>query len=60
MFLAVENEGAALHDTSIPDGRLCAEPTGKTYRLREAIALSEELGRPLTEEEYEEFRLKDR
>ena len=41
-----------------PDGRLCAEPSGKLYRLREAIAMSERLGRPLTDEEYEEFRIK--
>lgn len=41
-----------------PDGRLCAEPSGKKYRIRDAIQLVEQLGRPLTEEEYERFREK--
>ena len=40
-----------------PDGRLCEESSGKYYKLREAIKLSEELGRPLTSQEYETFRI---
>lgn len=44
-------------DNVFSDGRLCVEPSGKLYRLREAIALSEKLGRPLTEKEYEQFRI---
>lgn len=43
---------------NFPDGRLCAEPNGKKYRIREAIALVEQLKRPLTEEEFEKFRIK--
>lgn len=39
------------------NGRLCAEPSGKIYRLREAIEMSENFGRPLTDKEYEEFRI---
>lgn len=39
------------------DGRLCEESSGKYYKLREAIKLSEELGRPLTSQEYETFRI---
>ncbi|MDE7445795.1 MAG: hypothetical protein K2N15_08875 [Lachnospiraceae bacterium] len=35
----------------MPDGRLTAPSDGKVYRLREAILLSKQLGRPLTQEE---------
>lgn len=44
--------------SEFPDGRLCAEPGGKLYRLREAVEMSKKLGRPLTAKEYEEFRIK--
>ena len=37
------------------DGRLTVPSDGKTYKLREAIQYSEELGRPLTKEEMEQF-----
>lgn len=41
----------------MPDGRLTAPSDGKTYRLREAILLSKQLGRPLTKEEMKEFEV---
>lgn len=41
----------------MPDGRLTAPSDGKTYRLREAILLSKQLGRPLTKEEMNEFEV---
>ena len=44
--------------SEFPDGRLCAEPSGKLYRLREAIEMSKRLGGPLIDKEYEEFRIK--
>lgn len=40
---------------AMPDGRLTVPSDGKTYRLREAIKYSEELGRPLTEEEMQRY-----
>ena len=39
----------------MPDGRLTEPSDDKIYRLREAIALSKRLGRPLTDEELKEF-----
>ncbi len=39
------------------DGRLTAPSDGKTYRLREAILLSKQLGRPLSVEEMKKFEL---
>mgnify|MGYP006967384509 CR=1 FL=1 len=42
---------------AMPDGRLVSPSDGKKYRLREAIALSEELGRPLTPAEMKQFEL---
>ena len=39
----------------MPDGRLTAPSDGKTYRLREAILLSKQLGSPLTQEEMKKF-----
>jgi len=41
----------------MPDGRLTAPSDGKVYRLREAILLSKQLGKPLTQEELEEFEI---
>lgn len=41
----------------IPDGRLTAPSDGKAYRLKEAILLSKQLGRPLTKEELKEFEV---
>lgn len=39
------------------DGRLTMPSGGKKYRLREAILLTEKLGRPLSEEELRQFEL---
>lgn len=41
----------------MPDGRLTAPSDGKVYRLREAILLSKQLGRPLTQEEIRQFEV---
>ncbi len=41
----------------MPDGRLIAPSDGKVYRLREAILLSKQLGRPLTQEEMRQFEV---
>lgn len=40
------------------DGRLTAEPDGKKYEWKKMIERFKQLGRPLTEEESEEFRIK--
>ena len=42
---------------AMPDGRLTEPSDGKVYRLREAILLSKQLGRPLTEEEMKRFEV---
>jgi len=39
------------------DGRLTGEPDGRRYKWREMIERFKLLGRPLTEEEAEEFRV---
>lgn len=39
------------------DGGLTCPSNGKIYRLREAILLSQKLGRPLSEEEMEQFEI---
>ena len=41
----------------MPDGRLTKFSDGKVYRPREAILLSKQLGRPLTQEEMKEFEV---
>ena len=41
----------------MPDGRLTEPSDGKVYRLREAILLSKQLGRPLTQEEISQFEV---
>ena len=48
------------HDISYyaKDSRLTGEPDGKLYKWREMIEKFKILGRPLTEEEAEEFRVK--
>ncbi len=57
--MAVEKDDKIMtFGSEFPDGRLCAEPSGKLYRLREAVEMSKKLGRPLTDREYEEFRIK--
>lgn len=42
---------------AMPDGRLTTPSNDKTYRLREAIAMTKKLGRPLTDEEMKEFEI---
>jgi len=42
---------------SMPDSRLTEPSNGKIYRLREAILLSKQLGRPLTADEMEQFEV---
>jgi len=42
-----------------PDGRLVEPSSAKPFKLREAIALSKKLGRPLTEEEMKQFEITD-
>lgn len=39
------------------DGRLTVSSDGKKYRLREAILLSQKLGRLLSEEEMKQFEI---
>jgi hypothetical protein len=39
------------------DGRLTEPSDGKIYRLREAILVSKQLGRPLTSEEMKQFEV---
>ena len=39
----------------MPDSRLTEPSDGKVYRLRDAILLSKRLGRPLTQDEMEQF-----
>lgn len=42
---------------AMSDGRLTAPSDGKVYRLREAILLSKQLGRPLSQEEMKKFEV---
>lgn len=42
---------------AMSDGRLTAPSDGKTYRLREAILLSKQLGRPLSADEMKQFEV---
>jgi len=43
--------------TAMIDGRLTMPSDGKTYRLRDAINFSIEIGRPLSEEEMKTFEI---
>jgi hypothetical protein len=49
-----------IHDIAYyaKDGRLTAEPDGKRYRWRDMIDAVKKIGRPLTDEEAEEYRIK--
>ncbi len=49
-----------IHDISYyaKDSRLTGEPDGKRYQWKEMIERFKLLGRPLTEEEADEFRIK--
>lgn len=42
---------------AMEDGRLTGELNGKKYRLREAIRTVVRAGRPLTDEEMEQFEI---
>lgn len=42
---------------AMTDGRLTAPSEGKVYRLREAILLSKQLGRPLSQDEMKKFEV---
>ena len=60
-MLAVQRKSVDVtHDISYyaKDSRLTGEPDGKRYRWAEMIERFKMLGRPLTEEEAEEFRVK--
>ncbi len=60
-MLAMERKPADFtHDISYyaKDSRLTGEPDGKRYQWRAMIERFKQLGRPLTEEEAEEFRIK--
>ncbi len=41
----------------MPDGKLTSPSDGKIYRLREAILLSKQFGRPLSKEEMKQFEI---
>lgn len=43
---------------AMTDGRLTEPSDGKVYRLREAIMLSKQLGKLLTEEEMKRFEIR--
>lgn len=60
-MLAMERKSVDFaHDISYytKDSRLTGEPDGKRYKWTEMIERFKLLGRPLTEEEAEEFRVK--
>ncbi len=42
---------------AMSDGRLTTPSDGKVYRLREAIILSKQLGRPLSADEMKQFEV---
>jgi len=42
---------------AMSDGRLTTPSDGKIYRLREAIILSKQLGRPLSADEMKQFEV---
>ena len=60
-MLAVQRKSVDVtHDISYyaKDSRLTGEPDGKRFRWAEMIESFKMLGRPFTEEEAEEFRVK--
>lgn len=50
-----EPDSAMRFGEEMPDSRLTEPSDGKVFRLREAILLSKRLGRPLTQDEVEQF-----
>ncbi len=60
MLVMAEKTTDYTHDIAYyaNDSRLTEPSDGKRYEWRKMIELSKKLGRPLTEEEAEEFRVK--
>lgn len=58
-MLTAKNENSSAHDISYYalDGRLTAEPDGERYRWSEMIGKYRELGRTLTEDEADAYRV---
>lgn len=62
-MIVAERKNRAVFDNfdrfgeAMPDGRLTEPSDRKVYRLREAIMLSKQLGRLLTEEEMKRFEI---
>lgn len=44
---------------AIPDGRLTAETSGQRYRFLDMVKLREKLGRELTPEEMDSFKIEE-
>ncbi|MSU09925.1 hypothetical protein FYJ84_13195 [Veillonellaceae bacterium WCA-693-APC-5D-A] len=59
-MLPTNEKKHSAHDISYyaVDGRLTAEPDGKRYRWNEMIGKYRELGRALTEDEADAYRVK--
>lgn len=59
MLTMTEQKPEYIHDIAYyaKDGRLTEPSDGKRYAWRRMIEFSKTLGRPLTEEEAEEFRI---
>lgn len=55
----VQNEEEFIHDIAYyaDDPRLTEPSDGKRYEWRKMFDLSQQLGRPLTDEEAEKFRI---
>jgi len=60
MLTMAEKRTDYTHDIAYyaKDSRLTGEPDGKRYKWTEMIERFKMLGRPLTEDEAEEFRIK--
>lgn len=60
MLAMAEKKTNYTHDIAYyaKDSRLTEPSDGKRYEWRKMIELVKEIGRPLTEEEAEEFRIK--
>lgn len=59
LILSKENNYGSIIDLEsfMTDGRYTEPSDGKTFDIREMIKKRNELGRPLTDEEAEEFRI---
>ena len=62
-MIVAERKGANTIDKydhlgeAMSDGRLTVASDNRVYRLREAILMSKQLGRPLTEQEMKQFEV---